>query len=169
MKEPFRFTLDGLVKNELDGKSVAIARYGEILWKVRTGYAVLLYGAVAIIAGLVNADAVTLGRSTGLAATTVIVGFSLFGALLDYSFIKSKLRVVDHRDHLLELCLRRTASGAWPADGDTLLEYLKNSGERTTPVDWSHRPGRALPLIYYGGTCAVCIAAIGFLAPILPW
>jgi hypothetical protein len=169
MNSQYQMTLDSLVKDELDGKSAAIGLYDDMLWKIRTGYAVLLYGAVGIIAGLVNEQIVVLGKPTGLASSTIILGFSVFGALMDYSFMRSKLRVVDYRDRLLELSYHKATSGAWPLDGDKVLDCLKNSGERNTQIDWSKRTGRTTPLIYYGGTCLFCIIAIGFLAPILPW
>ncbi len=162
--QQYQMTLDGLVKDELDGKAVAIASYDEMLWRIRTSYAVLLYGAVGIIAGLVNEEIVNLGDSAALAALAVIIGFSIFGALMDYSYIESKLRVVDYRDELIDLSYQRVTSGDWPKDSQKILNCLKNSGETKAEVKWSIRTGRNRPLIYYGGTCLFCIIAIGFLA-----
>ena len=54
MPREFALSLDSLIKDELDGKASAIARYDDIIWKIRTGYAVILYGAVGIVAGLAN-------------------------------------------------------------------------------------------------------------------
>lgn len=42
MTEEHKLTIDTLIKDELDGKATAIARYDEMIWKIRTGYAVLL-------------------------------------------------------------------------------------------------------------------------------
>lgn len=158
MNNKTQITLDNLVKNELDGKSAAIAAYDDMLWKIRTGYAALLYGAVGVIAGLVTGNVLIFDRSTALAANVLIVGFSIFGAVMDYSFMASKLRVVDYRDKLLWLAYQKAISAHWPHSPD-LVECLKNSGERKDPIDWSKRTGRMRPMIYYGGTCTFCVVA----------
>src|SRR5262249_19114921 len=125
------------------------------------GYAVILYGAMGIVAGLVNQKAITLVFSTALSTTLLIVGFSLFGALLDYLFMSAKLRVVAYRDRLLELASAKALAGSLELPRrQELVECMKNSGERKEPVDWAKRPGRAVPLIYYGGTGAICTCAM---------
>ncbi len=163
MEHEYQITLDNLIKDELDGKSAAIAGYDDMLWKIRTGYAALLYGAVGVIVGLVSQQILALGKPTMLAVNVLILGFSMFGAVMDYSFMASKLRVIDYRDKLLELAYQKATSGAWPQDHPDLLECLKNSGERKGRIDWSKRTGRMRPLIYYGGTCIFCIIATWFL------
>ena len=94
MSEEYRLTVDNLIKDELDGKATAIARYDEMLWKIRTGYSVFLYGALGIIAALTKEKIVTLDLSTTLAIGVLILGFSAFASLLDYSFMIAKLRVM---------------------------------------------------------------------------
>jgi len=159
-----RVSIDGLVKDELDGKSRAIAKYDEMLWKIRSGYAVLLYGAIGIVAGLVNQKVVTLDSRVAWAAVVLIMGFSIFGALLDYLFMAAKLRVVKYRDRLTELAWSRAMLKELTEDEDQqLLECLKNSGERKEPTDWSHRAGRSVPVIYYGGTGLLCTIATRLL------
>jgi uncharacterized integral membrane protein len=159
-----RLSVDGLVKDELDGKAAAVAKYDEMIWKIRTGYAVLLYGAIGIVAGLVNQEAVSLNSRVAWAAVVLIVGFSLFGALLDYSFMAAKLRVIKYRDRLTELAWSRARSQqVTEAQNREFLECLKNSGERKECTDWSQRVGRPVPLIYYGGTGLVCSIATRLL------
>jgi hypothetical protein len=159
-----RLSLDGLVKDELRGKGTAVAKYDEMIWKIRTGYAMLLYGAIGIVAGLVNQKAVALNSRVAWAAVALIIGFSVFGALLDYSFMAAKLRVVKYRDRLTELAWSMAMSEQiTEAQKRELLECLKNSGERKERTDWSHRVGRPVPLIYYGGTGLVCSMATRLL------
>jgi len=157
-------SIDNLLKGELQGKAGAIAKYDEMLWKVRTGYAVLLYGAIGVVAGLVNQKAVSLDSRVAWAAVVLILGFSLFGALLDYAFMAAKLRVVKYRDRLTELAWSRAMSiPLTEGENQELLECLKNSGERKERTDWSNRVGRSVPVIYYGGTGLLCSVATRLL------
>ena len=165
MADELKLTLDVLIKDEMDGKYAAIARYDAILWKVRAGYATLLYGAVGVVAALVNQKVITLTSRTALAVAVLVFGFSVFGALLDYGFISSKVRVVNYRDELTRLSYLRATQGSLDVvESARLLECLKNSGERKERVDWTNRAGRSVPLLYYGGTGVFCILASWLLA-----
>ena len=160
MDKDYRVTVDGLIKDELDGKASAIARYDDMLWKIRSGYAVILYASIGLIAGLVNEGKIELNLITAFSISILIFGFSAFAAFLDYSFMRSKLRVVSYRDRLTKLAYERakSATGANEEEGD-LLECLKNSGERREDINWSQWTGFWRPPILYGGTCLVCISA----------
>jgi hypothetical protein len=160
-----RLSADSLIRDALAGKSGAVARYDEMIWRIRTGYAVLLYGAIGIVAGLVNQKTVSLDSKVAWAAVVLVIGFSVFGALLDYSFMSAKLRVIKYRDRLTELAWSRAISKqADEAQNREILECLKNSGDRKERVDWSSRVGRPVPVIYYGGTGLVCSIATRLLA-----
>jgi len=83
---------------------------------------------------------------------------------MDYSFVRAKLRVVEYRDRLVKLAYLRAVAGSMNAtQNEELMECLKNAGERKEPVIWTQRVGRSVPLIYYGGTAAVCACAIRVL------
>ena len=158
-------TIDNLIKDELDGKANAIARYDDMLWKIRSGYAVILYASIGLIAGLVNEESIDLNKTTAIAISVLIFGFSAFATFLDYSFMRSKLRVVGYRDRLTALAYKM-GGGTDLSDKEktVLFECLKNSGERRENVDWSHWTGFWRPPILYGGTCLVCITAAAILA-----
>jgi hypothetical protein len=159
-----RVDINSLIKDELDGKGNAIAHYDEMLWKIRSGYAMFLYGSIGLIVGLVGEKVLTANSSTINSIGILIFGFSAFAAFLDYSFMASKLRVVNYRDRLSELAFFKVNAGKWEASFDNeLLECLKNSGERRDKVNWSQRTGFWRPVILYGGTCTVCIAATQLL------
>lgn len=165
MKREYQITIDSLIKDELDGKSKAISRYDDILWKIRTGYGVFLYGAVGFVAGLVNKKIVQLDIATAVSIGVLIFGFSAFAAFLDYSFVKSKLRVVEYRDRLTSLAYHRAKRGYLDTDDQNkLLDCLKNSGERRERIDLSKWAGFWRLPILYGGTCFVCIVATITLA-----
>ena len=164
MTEESKLSLDDIVTIELEGKSAAISSYDEILWKIRSGYASILYGSVAVLSALVNKEVLTFGDSVTLSATVLIVGFSIFGAGMDYSFLSSKLRVVKHRDHLLRLSCDRAVTGAWSANTTDILNSLVNSGETKEKIDWEKRPGLRKLYFLNGGTCLVCVVAINILS-----
>ena len=165
MGQEYRVTVDNLIKDELDGKANAIGRYDDMLWKIRSGYAVFLDGAVGMVAGLVNKGVVQLDTATAVSISVLIFGFSAFAAFLDYSFMRSKLRVVDYRDRLTALAYSRAEGGGSESGDQTeLLECLKNSGERREPIDWLRKAGFWRPPMLYGGTCFVCVAAAIVLA-----
>jgi hypothetical protein len=161
MADEYRLSIHSLIKDELDGKASAIARYDDMIWKIRTGYAVLLYGVVGIVAGLLNQKTIAVTSTTSLAIPMLIVGFSVFGAMLDYSFMSAKLRVVKYRDQLVAVAHSIAVTGlATEIQRAQLVDCLKNSGERKERDIWVGRAGRLVPLIYYGGTAAICTSAI---------
>jgi len=153
-------SIDRLVLDELDGKAAALSGYDESLWKIRSGYAVLLYGSVGLVVGLVDKNFPDVSSSILCAVGLLVLGFSVFGAFMDYSFMVSKLRVVTHRDILMSLAYDKAVSGSWSVSKEQLLDSLKNSGERKQRIDWKERTGRGRLIIYYGGTFLVCISAI---------
>lgn len=158
-------TIDALMENELDGKRTAIERYDGMLWKIRSGYAVILYGSIGIVAGLVNQKILALDGRTSLVIGVLVFGFSAFAAFLDYSFLRSKLRVVEYRDRLIEIAYRRAQNGQLSSeDQEGLLECLKNSGEKREPIVWTRRTGFWRPPLLYGGTCTVVALAALILA-----
>ena len=158
MDKEYRVTIDSLIKDELDGKAGAIAQYDAMLWKIRSGYAVIIYASIGLIAGLVNEKSVELNLHTAFAISVLIIGFSAFATFLDYSFMRSKIRVVSYRDKLTKLAYMRAKSATESKfDEENLLECLMNSGERLEDINWDQWTGFWRPPILYGGTCLVCI------------
>ena len=87
-------TTDELIRLELDGKNQAIAKYDSILWKTRTGYAIVLYGALSLIVSMFSSKDVTWGTQIGFVLGLLIVGFSLFALLLATIFFRSSQEFV---------------------------------------------------------------------------
>ena len=165
MDKDYQITVDNLIKDELDGKSNAIAQYDIMLWKIRSGYAVFLYASIGLIIGLVNENVINLSPNTAVSLSILVFGFSAFATFLDYSFMHSKLRVVDYRNRLKTLAYKlATGAELEGEDHNELLECLKNSGERREKIRWERWSGFWRPPFLYGGTCLVCISAAAILA-----
>jgi len=159
MADDNEVTIDRLVLDELDGKAMAITGYDESLWKIRSGYAVLLYGSVGLVVGLVDTSQGGPSSNILCAVGLLILGFSVFGFCMDYSFMVSKLRVVNHRDELIRLAYEKAENGNWGTKEDLIVSLI-NAGERKESIDWNQRVGRGRLLIFYGGTFAACISAV---------
>jgi hypothetical protein len=149
-----KLTCDELIRTELAGKFAAVERYDSMLWKIRSGYVVVLYGGLAILGSTgLNISAI-LGNTRFLAATVILIwGFSLCGFLIDIGFSRSKLRVVIASNQLYTLALK-IALGKVQCDQeyDALHALLENSGEslRRVPADLLWNTLRWLLPLYFG-------------------
>jgi len=68
-----RLTSEELIHFELQGKFQAVARYDSMLWKIRSGYAVVLYGALVIVGGTEFNISSILGNSRFLIAAILLI------------------------------------------------------------------------------------------------
>ena len=156
---------DSLIQSELAGKSTAVARYDEMLWKIRTGYVGVLYGSLTLIASLGDLEGWSLPLAqTALAAILLITGFTVCGLTLDFSFLTAKLRVVQARDALMDLALEISTRGNLdPQKEPELQVLLHNSGETRRKVVWTGRARRWPLLLLYLFTWLSGCLAIGVL------
>jgi hypothetical protein len=119
-------TLAGLVRLELTGKNVALERYDSILWKIRSGYVVVLYGALSLIFGKTAEKGVNL-TALNSNMLLLIFGFSLLGYFLDINFRIRQLRVVAATNLLADQALKLATGEA--VDRGLLRELLHIAGE----------------------------------------
>lgn len=136
MSDSPKLTCDELIRTELSGKARAIEQYDSILWKIRSGYVVVLYGGLAIL-GTAGLNISTILGSTRLlrAALILIWGFSLCGFLVDFDFSRRKLRVVEASNQLYALALQISLGIAECNEVySTLVKLLRNAGESSTKV-----------------------------------
>lgn len=156
-------TRDGLIQKALDGKDRAIAAYDEMLWKIRTGYAAVLYGVFTLVVSLGDKTKWPLSLETaGLVALTLITGFTICAAALDFSFLRSKFRVIQAKEELVDLALW-LPTGEDPKGwaGTQLNILLHNSGEGLAPVKWKERPSVwPIALLYLGTWGPLCLAVV---------
>jgi len=156
-------TLERMILRGLDGKDRALAAYDDMLWKIRTGYAAVLYGVFTLVVSL--GDNANWGLSLPKAAwvaLTLITGFTICAAVLDFAFLKSKFLVVQTKEELVGFALS-TVKGVEPVawTGTPLKTLLHNSGEGRTPVRWKDRPSVApIVLLYLGTWLPLCLAVV---------
>jgi hypothetical protein len=156
---------DELIRLELNGKDKAVFAYDSVLWKIRSGYAVILYGSIGLVFAFVSTDEGSAPVQTFAVVSILIAGFSFFAFLLDYKFLESKLRVVQDRDRLIDLCIEHARQGPLGApERAELQQLLHNSGESRKAVNWSDRSGRSVLWLLYGGTVAVGVLALCVMA-----
>jgi hypothetical protein len=131
-------TVEELIRSQLQGKLRALHNYDAILWKIRSGYVIVLYGAITLF----GANESKLPAIIGIDATTdtlfyLTVGVSLCALLIDFGFVLSKVRVVDARnklsDHALKLATGKEVSRT---EADRLQKLLHLSGEAATWPPW---------------------------------
>jgi uncharacterized membrane protein (DUF485 family) len=138
-KECPELTVDELIRDQLQGKSRALGRYDAIVWKIRSGYVVVLYGLLTVLTG----KEVQLKRILGGAAEVPIFalmawGISLSALLIDISFILAKVRVVEARNRLSDLALDIARGKKDRTEGaHEMQELLHLSGEMPTLPKWS--------------------------------
>src|SRR5262249_22612462 len=92
-----------LIRSALDGKLTALAGYDQIIWKIRAGYAAVVFGSLTLLLGK---DGSLLGKGASIAEYAVlfllVCAFSSAGGVVDYDFSKRKRRVVISRDRLID-------------------------------------------------------------------
>ena len=99
-------SLEELIRSHLRGKSSALEKYDAIIWKIRSGYIVILYGTLTVLGG----EKIKLH---GLTDSDLVLPFLLLltwgmsscAFLIDRSFIISKLRVINDWNQLSNLSL----------------------------------------------------------------
>lgn len=149
-------SVTSLVTSGIEGKNAAMADYGEMLWKIRGGYAAVLYGTFTLVVALSDKAKVGLsGNKAAAIALILITGFTVCAAALDFHFLRSKLRVVDTKEELVDLALH-LASGATLEEwrGRPLALLLHNAGEHRLPLRPSDYPSPWPVWLLHAGTWA---------------
>lgn len=116
-----------LVMSALEAKLHAIGGYDSILWKVRTGYLVVLYGGLTLLLGTSEWPAhaaVDAAPGRELPVLLLVFGFSVSAFLVDFSYQRKKLRVIVARDRLVDLAFLEDDH-----DKALLMQLLHITGE----------------------------------------
>jgi hypothetical protein len=98
--------LAALVRVSLEGKLRAIGGYDDILWKVRVGYAAVLYGTLSIAVGKEFVAGVASRPELTRYLGALVIGFTVAAVVVDLGFQAKKLKVVVSRDALVQLSVR---------------------------------------------------------------
>src|SRR5882672_2255791 len=83
-----QLTVDELILSQLLGKANALNRYDAISWKIRSGYVIVLYGALSVLSGKDFQLKGITGETAALAILIwVALGISLSAFLIDVNFL----------------------------------------------------------------------------------
>lgn len=99
-----------IVRSGLDDKIKAIHDYEDIIWKIRSGYIVILYGALTFILGkegVPDICAITRPFTKALALFSLVFGLSLSVFLIDFGYVRKRLKIVVARNKLIELACKK--------------------------------------------------------------
>jgi hypothetical protein len=116
-----------LLKVELPGKKVAMGRYDEILWKIRSGYLVVLAGTLGFF--------VTEGSPLPLTyeMLAIVLWFSLVAWIIDINFRRRQLRVVKAYNELVSSAIENLPEGE--GVNNIKVELLHISGEQLEDIE----------------------------------
>jgi hypothetical protein len=120
---------DPFIRSTLQDKIDAIKQYEGVIWKLRSGYIVILYGALTLVLGREGIHNIcdTIGnRSRALAFVSLIVGLSLSVFWLDLDYVCKRLKIAIARDKLVDFACKR-ATREWGQD--ELVALLHIAGE----------------------------------------
>ena len=142
-----------LLKVELPGKKVAMGRYDEILWKIRSGYLIVLAGALGFF--VTKGSPLTLTDEMLL----IVLWFSMVAWIVDINFRRRQLRVVKAYNELVSSAIKNLPEGEGLDNIDE--ELLHISGEQLEDV----KPSKDVPIrkclmpsmLIYLGTSLVSI------------
>lgn len=124
-----------LIESALLLKEKLMAQYDDIIWKIRSGYIVILYGALTLLVGkngVPNFATIVSNSDHSFSLVSLIVGLSLSVFLIDFGYVRKRMKIVAVRDLLVEIALNE-AYGQKESSKDYETEkLLKMAGE--TPV-----------------------------------
>jgi hypothetical protein len=124
-----RLSSDELIHSGLSDQVTAIARYEDVIWKIRTGYAVVLYGALTLIIGKEGSRSFA-ESPQHMVLILLVVGLSLSVFLIDLSYVRKKLKFVVAREMLIELAFKSDRDlETSDEDRDRLKAILHVAGE----------------------------------------
>lgn len=132
-------TSEQLIRSGLDDQARAIAGYEGVIWKIRSGYIVVLYGTLTLILGeegVPNVCAISHNFSQSVALFSLIFGLSLSVFLIDFGYVRKKLKFVVAREELVELACRLDFDIRDQRVRDKLKKLLHVAGE-TRPAKLS--------------------------------
>ena len=149
-------SIDELIRIELQGKKVAMGRYDTILWQIKSGYMLVLYGTLGF--------AISKGQALQLSVqiVTLVCWFSLLAFLVDLAFRQRQLRVVQAYNRLVDAMLPKMNDKR--PNLSSLGELLHIVGEKTLSMSGESEK-RDIPIreclypaiLIYGGTALISI------------
>lgn len=131
-----RLSVDELIRIGINGKSAAVARYDAIIWKIRSGFVIVIYGAITLVSTVLSKGRTTVPDDSWILPVTIL-SFSVAAFVVDAAFSRSKYRVVASRNALVRtswyLARSRDPASGLEKNEARLLTLLEMSGERQDP------------------------------------
>jgi len=124
-------TSEELIRSALDDQVKSIIGYEEIIWKIRSGYVVILYGALTLLLGKEGIGKVVAPNDDYrylLCILALIFGLSFSVFWIDFGYVRKKLKIVAARDKLVELAFKGKISG-----DDKMVDRLLRIAGETPP------------------------------------
>lgn len=142
-----------LLKVELPGKKSAMAKYDDILWKIRSGYLVVLAGALGMF---VTKDSPLV---LSIEMLLIIFWFSLMAWAIDISFRRRQLRVAKAYNELFASAIKNLPKGSGLGSIDIRLFHVSGENlEGLQPQDGIAISKCLIPSIFiYMGTPLVSV------------
>jgi hypothetical protein len=109
-KQRDEITRDELVRSTLGDKVRAIAECEDIIWKIRSGYVVILYGGLTLFFGKegINMDPIRGNPDRLFPLLILVCGLSFSVFLIDFGYVRKKLKITVVRDKLVEHVLDKS-------------------------------------------------------------
>ncbi len=130
-------SLAEIIQDEIKGKKTALGRYDSIIWKIRSGYAVLLYGGLSLTMKQVVQGDASLRKILPLVTSSfvllLIAGFSFIAVVVDLSFLVQQLRVITATNELTEQLVNMATGKAH--DENSIRKLMHISGQSHQKVD----------------------------------
>jgi hypothetical protein len=124
-----------LIESALLLKERLMAQYDDIIWKIRSGYIVILYGALTLLVGkngVPDFAKIATNSDHSFSLFSLIVGLSLSVFLIDFGYVRKRMKIVAVRDLLVEIALNEAYRQEETAKDYETEKLLKMAGE--TPV-----------------------------------
>jgi hypothetical protein len=120
-----------LIESALALKEKLMAQYDEIIWKIRSGYIVILYGALTLLVGKngIPDFAAIIRSEHSFSLYSLIVGLSLSVFLIDFGYVRKRMKIVAVRDRLVEIVLNEAYGKEVTAEHSDIEKLLKMAGE----------------------------------------
>ena len=127
-----KLTSNELIRSGLNDQIKAIAGYEGIIWKIRTGYVVVLYGALTLVLGKEippGSQSIVNNLNQSLTVLPLVIGLSLSVFLIDFGYVRKKLKFVVAREMLIELACEDHINLEDKSDREKLKRLLHIAGE----------------------------------------
>lgn len=124
-----------VILGEIAAKNSAIRGYNTTLWKIRSGYLTLLFGAWAAMLALVKKDGVELDELRPFIRALVFVSIGLFmgGIFADTTYLRRKFRLFKSLDRLMRCAanLDKMSEARQNRELKAVLKVAGGTGDKT--------------------------------------